>query len=564
MWSESAASDQVREARLRQAAVARRRAGSVMGKVLSRTDGSAYPTPRSCACTNAYRRPPVPVVDFAMDSNRPNILFAIADDASHMAAYGHGFVSTPAFDRVAADGVRFDAAFTSNPKCAPSRASLLTGRHTWQLEEACNHFGIFPDKFPVYPDILEAAGYTVGFTGKGWAPGDWEAGGRTRNPAGPAWNGKTLTPPNNCISNKDYAANFEAFLNAAGYSAGAATAAGGGASRAAADITPTPFCFWYGGHEPHRPYDPGEGERSGINSSTVPVPAYLPDEERVRVDLADYAAEVAWFDRHLGAMLETLEERGLLEDTLIVVTSDNGMPFPRVKGQMYEADFRLPMAAMWRGHVPGGRVIEDLVSFVDVAPTFLEAAGLAPSPTMSGRSLLSLLTSDRAGLVDGTRNRVYMGREKHDLGRENDLGYPVRCLRTLRFLYVRNFAPERWPAGNPETGFTNIDSSPTKSLILEQHAAGNNNYYDLAMGKRPAEELYDIAKDPDCLHNLAGDPDFGAIRRELGAELLAVLRAEGDPRALGNGDVFESYEYTGNDHHSWKAYVEGRWEAQWY
>ena len=483
------------------------------------------------------------MVDFAMAGKRPNILFAIADDASHMSAYGHSFVSTPAFDRVADDGVRFDAAFTSNPKCAPSRASLLTGRHTWQLEEACNHFGIFPAKFAVYPDILEEAGYAVGFTGKGWAPGDWKAGGRSRNPAGPAWNERTLSPPNSCISNKDYAANFEDFLDASG---------------------DAPFYFWYGGHEPHRPYDPGEGERAGVDGAAVAVPAYLPDEDPVRGDLADYAAEVAWFDRHLGKMLETLEARGLLEDTLVVVTSDNGMPFPRVKGQMYEADFRLPMAAMWRGTIAGGRVIADLVSFVDLAPTFLDAAGLGTSPSMSGRSLLPLLTSSESGVIDKTRTRVYMGREKHDLGRENDLGYPVRCVRTPRFLYVRNFAPDRWPAGNPETGFTNIDSSPTKSLILDQHSSGNDYYFNLAMGKRPAEELYDIVVDPDCLDNLAADPDFESVRRELAAELLSVLRAQGDPRALGNGDVLEAYEYTGADHHSWKAYVEGRWQAQWY
>jgi len=174
-----------------------------------------------------------------MSAARPNILFAIADDASHMSAYGHTFVNTPNFDRVARQGVLFTNAFTTNPKCAPSRASILTGRHTWQLEEACDHWNVWPAKFAVYPDILADAGYHVGFTGKGWAPGDWKRQGRETNPAGPEYSGRTLDPPSSTISAKDYAANFADFLDAR--------------------PDDSPFCFWYGGHEPHRPYERGEG-----------------------------------------------------------------------------------------------------------------------------------------------------------------------------------------------------------------------------------------------------------------------------------------------------------------
>ena len=114
-----------------------------------------------------------------MSDTRPNILFAIADDASHMSAYGPSFLHTSNFDRVAKEGVLFANAFTTNPKCAPSRACILTGRMTWQLEEACNHFGVFPSKFPVYTDLLEKSGYHVGYTGKGWAPGDFRRYVRT-------------------------------------------------------------------------------------------------------------------------------------------------------------------------------------------------------------------------------------------------------------------------------------------------------------------------------------------------------------------------------------------------
>lgn len=474
---------------------------------------------------------------------RPNILFAVADDASHMGAYGHDFVKTPAFDRVARDGVRFQCAFTTNPKCAPSRASILTGRHTWQLEEASCHFGIFPSKFPVYPDRLESAGYRVGYTGKGWSPGDWKAGGFTRNPAGPEWNRKTLTPPEgSLISNKDYAANFEEFLDSG--------------------ESGKPFCFWYGGHEPHRHYAPGEGQRGGKDPAAIRVPPYLPDDPIVRADLCDYAYEIEWFDLHLGRMLSLLEARGLLSNTLVVVTSDNGMPFPRVKGQMYECDFKLPLAAMWSGKIPGGRTSEDLVSFTDFAPTFLDAAGLEPDPAMAGKSLLPILETPGSGVLAPERDHVVMGREKHDLGREDDLGYPVRCLRERQYLYVRNFEPQRWPAGNPETGFTNCDGSPTKDLILSQHERGEDHFYRLAFGKRPAEELYDIFADEPCLVNLALEPRFDAIRERMGKRLAAILEKTGDPRANGYGEVFDAYPYVGGDSHSWKALKEGRWKKQ--
>jgi N-sulfoglucosamine sulfohydrolase len=470
-------------------------------------------------------------------SQRPNILFAVADDASHMSAYGDGFLRTPNFDRVAKAGVLFINAFTTNPKCAPSRASILTGKQTWQLEEACNHYGIFPSKFKVYPNLLEEAGYHVGFTGKGWAPGDFRKGGFDHNPAGIRYDRVSLDPPAKFISNKDYAGNFEEFLEERPKGA--------------------PFCFWYGGHEPHRPYEDGRGLRDGKNLLSVEVPGYLPDEDIVKSDLLDYAFEIEWFDHHLGLMLERLEDLGELDNTLIVATSDNGMPFPRVKGQMYELDFHLPLAIMWPIVTRGGRVVDDLISFADFAPTFLEAAGIQPLGDMVGRSFLDILKSNASGQLDPTRTRVFMGKERHDVGREGDVGYPVRVIRTREFLYVHNFKPELWPAGNPETGFTNIDSSPTKSLVMRQHEQGYDYYYDLSMGKRPAEELFKINEDGDCLKNLAYDPSYAEIKVKLWRELRATLEAQGDPRMFGKGDIFDTYEYVGGMSHSWKAFAEG-------
>jgi N-sulfoglucosamine sulfohydrolase len=459
-------------------------------------------------------------------NQRPNILFAVADDASHMSAYGHRFLHTPHFDRVAREGVLFNQAFTTNPKCAPSRACILTGMHTWQLEEACNHFGLFSKQFAVYPDLLEQAGYHVGYTGKGWGPGDFWRGGFTRNPAGAEYNVHTLAPPGNtALSPKDYATNFAHFLQE--HPDGA------------------PFCFWYGGHEPHRPYREGEGLAAGKQLSNAQVPPYLPDHELVRSDLLDYAYEIEWFDSHLGRMLQLLEERGELDNTLIIVTSDNGMPFPRVKGQMYEQDFRLPLAMCWKNRIPGDRVVDDLVSFIDLAPTMLEAAGVPIHSQMAGSSLLSILLSNQSGYIDEQRTQVVMGKERHDLGREHDVGYPVRCLRTRTHLYVRNFTPERWPAGNPETGFTNTDNSPTKSYVLRLHEQGESEYFELAFGKRPAEELFDIQSDPDCMNNLADLSEYADLKEVLWEQLKRTLLDTQDPRMEGKGDIFDTYEYVG-------------------
>ena len=274
--------------------------------------------------------------------------------------------------------------------------------------------------------------------------------------------------------------------------------------------------------------------------------------------------EIEWFDKHLKSMIDILEKSGELDNTIIVVTSDNGMPFPRVKGQMYEYDFNLPLAICWKNKVKGKRVVDDIVSFIDFAPTFLQAADIEAPEYWTGKSLMDILLSDKSGLVNSQRCRAFMGRERHDMGRENDVGYPVRCIRTEKYIYVRNFEPERWPAGNPETNYTNCDSSPTKSLILKQHENNNDFYYNLAFAKRPLEELYDIIADPECIHNLASNKNYFEIKEELWIELKMKLEETKDPRISGKGDIFDNYKYAEEAPHSWKNYINGTFKPQDY
>lgn len=467
---------------------------------------------------------------------KTNILFAIADDwgYGHASVYGAKWVRTPAFDRVAREGALFNNCFTNNPKCSPCRASLLTGRNTWQLEEAMCHNGLFPAKYRVYPDLLEEAGYHVGFTGKGWGPGDFMGGGFKRNPAGPAYQQRKNPPPHKGMGQVDYAGNFEAFM--------------------AARKPGQPFCFWYGGSEPHRAYEPGIGERAGKNPADVQLPPYYPDSDLIRSDYLDYAMEVEWFDQHLGRILKKLEETGELDNTLVVVTSDHGAPFPRIKGQIYEDGFHLPLAIRWGKELKAGRKVDDFINVRDFAPTFLELAGLKPHPQMSGKSFLPALRSEKSGWVDPTRNRHVVGKERHDIGRPNDWGYPVRALRTPEFLYVHNYTPDRWPVGNPETGYRNCDDSPSKTFILSKF----DRFYKLCFGMRPEEELYRVTTDPACVNNLAGDATLAATKAELRKEMEALLRLDQDPRVLGNGAVFDTYRYLGPRNHAYDTWLKNQ------
>lgn len=472
----------------------------------------------------------------AQGSAKPNILFVIADDwgHGHAGAYGAAWVKTPHFDRVAREGALFHNCFTSNPKCSPCRATILTGRNSWQLKEAINHFSIFPNDFAIYTDVLAKAGYFVGHTGKGWGPGDFQSTGYTQNPAGPAFAKRRNTPPADGIGPVDYAANFADFL--------------------AARPPAKPFCFWLGFQEPHRRYEDGSGVRAGKKLADVKVPKYFPDTPVVRGDMLDYAVEVEWADSHLGKALAQLETAGELDNTLVVVTSDHGMPFPRVKGQIYEDGFHLPLAVRWGKRVRAGRSVDDFINTRDFAPTFLEAAGVPRPATITGKSFLDVLVSEKNGIVDATRDTMIVGKERHDLGRPGDAGYPVRAIRTREWLYVRNYRPDAWPAGNPETGYKNVDDSPTKTAMI----AGFDSYYKMAFGKRPAEELYRISEDPECLKNLATDRTHAQVMRQLRDRMEKTLREEGDPRMNGNEAFFDTIQYTGPRKHSYDEWLKNQ------
>lgn len=475
---------------------------------------------------------------FASDA-QPNVLIAISDDVSfpHASAYGCKMVQTPAFDQVAKQGILFNNAYCGAPGCSPSRASLLTGRHIWMIEEAGTHASYFQKKYVTFPEALAQAGYFVGNTGKAWGPGNFKQGGRQQNPAGPSFSGK---------GKGDFVGGFRKFLEQRPNDA--------------------PFCFWFGGNDAHRPYKKESGIQSGLNPETVDVPGYLPDHPEIRSDLLDYAFEVNRFDADVNGMLKLLETAGELDNTLVIYTSDNGMPFPRAKANCYDSGIHMPLAVSWPKQFPKGRVSDDLVGFVDLTATIYEACQVTPETNypVVGRSLVDVLKSDAEGIMDPKRDCVVSGRERHSSSRFNSLSYPIRAIRTREWLYIVNDKPERWPAGpgqkystatyddsghlvastlsGDHDGYHDIDACPTLSFLIE-HAENPeySKYLQLAVARRPAEELFHLPSDPDCLNNLASNPDHASIREQHAKKLAGILDETKDPRRTGNGDIWETY-----------------------
>ena len=463
-------------------------------------------------------------------TKRPNILFVISDDQSYpyAGAYGDKAARTPHFDRVAQEGVLFTNAFAASPGCSPSRAAILTGLNCWQIKEAGTHASSFPSEFKVFPDLLEKAGYSVGYTGKGWAPGNFKVSGRNRNPAGDAYLSKKQESPKG-ISDVDYAANFADFY-----------------TKKEKD---KPFFFWLGTYEPHRSYRKGIGAANGFQADEVHVPPFLPDVPEVRNDILDYLFEIQWFDSQLGKVLAQLEQTGELDNTLIVVTADNGMAFPRAKANVYEYGIHVPLAIRWGNEIRKGVTSKEVVSLIDLYATFLEA-GKASLPTypIESKSLIPLLQSGKSN-----RDAAFSSRERHSSSRYNNLGYPQRSIRTSQYLFITNYKPERWPAGDPQkydakgnlepvnSGFHDIDESADNIVIREWKDPNIAPYFHLATDKRPWEEFYDIEKDPGCLKNLIKDTAYSKHVDRLRSDLKNYQIATSDPRETGNGDYLDSF-----------------------
>ncbi len=489
-----------------------------------------------------------------------NILFAFADDWGRYArAYADKGVfggvcrllETPHFDRMAAEGVLFDNAFVPAPSCTPCRSSLLSGRFFWQTGLGAILLGaVWDDAIPTFPLELEKHGYFIGHTYKVWCPGkSYNApyGGRRTSyeGAGVRFNrfsheAVRRAPEVGMDAAKtelleEVRANFQSFLDAR-----------------PAD---QPFCYWWGPTNTHRTWDKGSGKSVwGLEPDQLSglLPPFLPDVAEVREDFNDYLGECQAVDAGLGVLLQCLEENGELENTLIVVSGDHGIPgMPRAKCNLYDIGLEVPLAIRWPNGVQGGRVVHDFVNLMDLAPTLLDAAGVPLPEGMTAKSLWPVLSGVDQGWVDATRTSVVTGRERHvDSAREGFLPYPQRAIRTGDHLLVVNFAPDRYPMGDPgilaEGGnpipyahlegdthvvYADMDAGPTKAwMIWNREQAQWRETFSLAFGRRPFVELYDLKRDPAQMNNVAEEAAYAVVRRSLEERLLAVLGEQADPR----------------------------------
>lgn len=515
----------------------------------------------------------LPLLLAAAETNRFNILFCFADDWGRYAGcYArldggpslNQVVRTPNIDRVAREGAMFRHAFVPAPSCTPCRSSLLTGRYWWNTDRGAILQGaVWNTNLPTFPLLLRDAGYHIGKSYKVWSPGTpadagfggqrhaYEKAGRLPNnfseeASRMVSNGLSVAAARERILDQ-VRGNFDAFL---------------------ADRKPgQPWLYWFGPTTTHRTWIKGSGKKLwDLEPEALKgkLSKHLPDVPELREDVADYLGECQAYDAYIGVLLKRLEETGELERTVIVISGDHGMPgVPGGKCNLYDLGTAVALVARWPGG-QGGRVVEDFVNLMDLAPTFMEVGGVKIPAGVDGRSVLPQLMAKAGGQIDPSRDYVVTGRERHvGSAREGNLPYPMRALRTKDFIYIRNFAPDRWPMGAPyavtatttpsaqelenntRVAFPDMDAGPAKAWVVARRAEPEfKPFYDRAFAKRPAEELYDLRSDPDQVRNVAGEASYLVEQKNHAARLMRVLRAATDPRVIDDGGKFDRTPFT--------------------
>lgn len=509
--------------------------------------------------TNAFSK--------GVPEQKPNIFFFFADDWGKYASTYHSFLpnrtfETPVLDKFAKEGIQFNNAHVNSPSCTPCRSSLLSGQYFYRTGlGAILRGAVWDSTIPSYPLILEKAGYDIGFSYKAWGPGtplNAPYGGKEREfvSAGKRFNqfsqnvtkmvkeGKSINEAKEELYNEGLQ-NFRSFLE----------------SRKEGQ----PFCYWFGPTNTHRKWTKGSGKALwGLNPDDLKgkMPEFIPDVPEIREDMCDYLGEVLALENMFSRFLKELQAIGERENTLIVVSGDHGIPgFPRGKCNLYPLGTDVPLFIQWPGVAPGGRVIDDFINLMDLAPTFLEAAGEPVPECMTGKSILPLLLSNKSGQIDKTRDYVVTGRERHVAeAREGFLPYPQRAIQTKDYLYIRNFEPDRDPMGympvnaaeptyeelveNTFAAYADMDASPTKAWMIKHR---NDKQWEmqwhLGFEKRPGEELYDLRKDQDYLNNVATNPEYKEIKAKLTIRLMEILKSTNDPRVMGDGSTFDKAPY---------------------
>lgn len=407
--------------------------------------GAALAIPAGISLLKSCSEPP--------SSKQPNIVFLFSDDHSvpDLGCYGNPSIHTPNLDQMAAKGIRFDRGYVSSPQCSPSRAAILTGRAPHDVHASRLHSDV-PQGDLNLIQLLNEQGYFTGAYRKVHQPTiqddlDYYGGGDV--------------PLTDFFDERP---------------------------------VDQPFYLWFGSTDPHRGYGPGAFEPAH-DPDEVTVPEFLPDTPEVRQDLAYYYDEIARFDKECGEILSILDERGLSENTLVVMAGDNGMPFPRAKGTLYEPGINVPLLMKWPAVIEPGQISDALVSLVDLTATWLDAASIPIPEVMQSQSCLPLLTRESKTI----REFIYSERNWHDNWD------PMRCIVSDRYKLIQNYRPEIEYI--PSLDLINSPSwASIQSLRSANTLPGNLTWYEQTT--RPQVEFYDLQNDPGEWNNLAEDPDY--------------------------------------------------------
>lgn len=439
----------------------------------------------------------LPTTVRAADAPRPNVLVVMTDDHSvpHVGCYGNKDIITPNFDKLAAEGMRFDRMYVTCPQCVPSRASYFTGRSPVAI--GMSRFSApLPREVKTYPEHLKAAGYYTGVCGR-----TYHMDGAATSPESKEvlqkYHLQTFPDRLDYVrsSNQGKAfAEMQEFLDQA---------------KAAAKPWYLQLCF----NDPHRPLDRNEYS-ARYDPAKLTLPAHYPDTPGVRDDFARYYGEITRADELFGKILAELERRGYAQNTIVAFMGDNGCSQFRGKGTLYEYGVHVPMIIRWPGAVKAGSTTDQLISGEDLAPTILEAAGVAVPPEMTGKSFLKVLRGEPA---EG-RTYVFAERGAHGSGLPTnsaafDIGRLVEGKR-YKLIYNAEWQIPYWPVDFAGDEFW-------KDLVKQnQEGKLTSQMSQLYFSPtRPMFELYDLEKDPNEFTNLAGRPEVAAVEKELKAAM---------------------------------------------
>lgn len=415
--------------------------------------------------------------------SRPNILIFIADDAGmDFGCYGNRSIKTPNIDRLANEGILFKNAFVTSPQSSPSRTSMMTGSFAHTIGTEDLHAPLV-EGTKMMPFYFAKAGYhTACMLKTHWGPeGDKQFDRMV--PGG-------YLPDQGDLTEETYH-NYSTFLD---------------------ESEDNPFFLWIGFRDPHRPYNRDACPRKN-NPKEIVVPPYLVDNAITRRDLADYHDEISRMDENIGKMISILEKKEKLDNTIIIFLSDNGKPFPRSKGTLYDSGIQTPLIFMWKGKIMPGTTHENgLISSVDLAPTLLSLAGISLPQNIYGKSFHEIV-------FDHTkRGRDYIFAERN----WHDTDEYIRCIRSEKYKLIYN-AYYEFPHGTT----ADLKSSPSWHELKKQKDEGllTKKQLQIFMAPRPVIELYDLQNDPCELNNIADIQEY-TLKRSAMFNLLVQWQKE--------------------------------------